>query len=216
MEAATPDGFIRLALLTGESQDDTPRCTQRQRQAHADAHVVAHRLGPFDPRDARSLLALSDVERRALLGLLGQGAQGRLDHVVDAETRLVAGPKPTGGRAEPPLALLALHHVARSRQRTRQTQHGAVVQSGPATQLGQGQVALANAERLHHLQGSRDGDDTPYACRRGFGGCHCRRGPLEVTERAVTEILSLPLYPELTDEEAAFVIEGLRKAMREE
>lgn len=40
------------------------------------------------------------------------------------------------------------------------------------------------------------------------------RGPLGVTERAVAEILSLPLYPELTDEEAHRVVEAVREEGR--
>lgn len=39
------------------------------------------------------------------------------------------------------------------------------------------------------------------------------RGPLPVTERAVREVLSLPLYPELTDEEAGRVIEAVRASV---
>jgi UDP-2-acetamido-2-deoxy-ribo-hexuluronate aminotransferase len=36
-------------------------------------------------------------------------------------------------------------------------------------------------------------------------------GDLPVTERAVGEILSLPMYPELTGEEIAFVADSVRE-----
>ncbi len=39
------------------------------------------------------------------------------------------------------------------------------------------------------------------------------RGPLPVTERAVREVLSLPIYTELTDEEADRVVEAVRAAV---
>ena len=40
-----------------------------------------------------------------------------------------------------------------------------------------------------------------------------RPGELTRSERACREVLSLPLYPELTDEEASAVVEALRKAL---
>jgi dTDP-4-amino-4,6-dideoxygalactose transaminase len=45
----------------------------------------------------------------------------------------------------------------------------------------------------------------------GYGG-----GDLPVTERAVHEVLSLPVFPELTTEQQAMVIEELTSAATEE
>ena len=41
-----------------------------------------------------------------------------------------------------------------------------------------------------------------------------RPGRLERSERLAREVLSLPLYPELTDDEAAAVINAVREACR--
>lgn len=95
---------------------------------------------------------------------------------------------------------------------------------------GDGRVRVpptaAGAVPSHHLYVVRVGDRDGVRARleaRGVGtdvhyqnAVHQQpafegypRGPLPVTERAVAEILSLPLYPELRDEEADRVAEAL-------
>ena len=50
----------------------------------------------------------------------------------------------------------------------------------------------------------------PVAVHQQAAFAHFARGPLPVTERAVTEVVSLPLHPELSDEEAGAVAAAVR------
>ncbi|MCX7806154.1 MAG: DegT/DnrJ/EryC1/StrS family aminotransferase [Planctomycetota bacterium] len=54
----------------------------------------------------------------------------------------------------------------------------------------------------------------PLHMQRAFAGLGVPEGSLPVTERAAAEVLSLPLYPELTDAQAHRVARALRAALR--
>ena len=162
MKTPTADVLVDRALLPRERQNHTAWRPLVQGQAHADAHMVAHRLRAFHSRNASALIAFAHVKRGTFLRLFRELAQQRLHDVVDIKTGLVTRPQPTGGRAEPPLAFFTLDHVATVGQGARQAQHGAVVQAGAPAEFGQRQVPLANSKGLHHLQGTGDGDDAAF------------------------------------------------------
>jgi dTDP-4-amino-4,6-dideoxygalactose transaminase len=70
-------------------------------------------------------------------------------------------------------------------------------------------------ETLHEL-GIGTAIHYPFPCHLqaayvGYGG---GEGSLPVTERACREVLSLPMYPELRDEEVERVIEAVQQALR--
>lgn len=77
-------------------------------------------------------------------------------------------------------------------------------------------VRSANRDGLRtRLREAGIGTDVHYprAVHEQEAFAHLPRGPLPVTERAVREVLSLPLYPELTDEEADRVVEAVRASV---
>jgi dTDP-4-amino-4,6-dideoxygalactose transaminase len=55
----------------------------------------------------------------------------------------------------------------------------------------------------------------PVAChlQRAYADYGAGPGSLPITERAVREVFSLPMYPELTDDEAGRVVEAARQAL---
>ncbi len=56
---------------------------------------------------------------------------------------------------------------------------------------------------------------TPLHLQPVFASLGGRPGDLPVAERATSEILSLPLYPELRDEQVLWVVEAVREAARQ-
>jgi dTDP-4-amino-4,6-dideoxygalactose transaminase len=54
----------------------------------------------------------------------------------------------------------------------------------------------------------------PIHLQTAFGHLGCRPGDLPVTERVVAEILSLPMYAELTEEQLTHVVEAIRAFYR--
>ncbi|MFI5182068.1 MAG: DegT/DnrJ/EryC1/StrS family aminotransferase [Thermoanaerobaculia bacterium] len=76
-------------------------------------------------------------------------------------------------------------------------------------------VRTASREALREKLRAREiGTDVhyPVAVHQQAAFANFTRGPLPVTESAVAEVLSLPLHPELSDEE----VEGVAAAVREE
>ena len=73
--------------------------------------------------------------------------------------------------------------------------------------------ALLEALKAHdiHLNVSYPWPIHTMSGYRRFGG---REGDLPATEAAAREIFSLPLYPGLTDDEQAFIVEKLLAALR--
>src|SRR5207237_3646544 len=71
-------------------------------------------------------------------------------------------------------------------------------------------------ELLAHLKDKHIGAGIHYPVPVHRQGAYLRRGiaavSLPVTERAASEILSLPLYPELTDEQIARVADAVKEA----
>ena len=162
------DLFIGLARLARKRQDHTARRSFVQRQAFAHACVVAQRLRAFHAHQAGPHIAFAHIKRGAFARGKGQLAQRGLQHVLHVKTGLVARAQPACSRAQAPVAVLALHHEARLRQRARQAQHRGLVQAAAAAQLGQGQAGFAQCKGFQHLQGTCDGDDTTT------GFCICR------------------------------------------
>jgi dTDP-4-amino-4,6-dideoxygalactose transaminase len=79
-------------------------------------------------------------------------------------------------------------------------------------------IALKNRDRLREvLKENQIGHDVYYPvplhlqeCYRSLG---YKEGDLPVTEEKAGEVVSIPVYPELTEEEQSFVIETIRKAV---
>jgi dTDP-4-amino-4,6-dideoxygalactose transaminase len=54
----------------------------------------------------------------------------------------------------------------------------------------------------------------PLHLQEAFAYLHCRRGDFPIAERTATEILSLPMYPELTEEEIGYITDTIKHVLR--
>ena len=79
-------------------------------------------------------------------------------------------------------------------------------------------VALKDRDRLREvLKENQIGHDVYYPVPLHLQECYkslgYKEGDLPVTEKKAREVVSIPIYPELTEEEQNFVIETIRKAV---
>ena len=69
----------------------------------------------------------------------------------------------------------------------------------------QAHLAEANiATQIHY--------PTPLHLQKPYAGLGYREGDFPVSERVARQILSLPMYPELSDEQIAYVADAVRTA----
>jgi dTDP-4-amino-4,6-dideoxygalactose transaminase len=78
-------------------------------------------------------------------------------------------------------------------------------------------IALKNRDRLREvLKENQIGHDVYYPVPLHLQDCYkslgYKEGDLPVVERKAREVISIPIYPELTDEEQAFVIQTVKKS----
>jgi dTDP-4-amino-4,6-dideoxygalactose transaminase len=79
-------------------------------------------------------------------------------------------------------------------------------------------IALKNRDRLREvLKENQIGHDVYYPVPLHLQECYkslgYKEGDLPVVERKAREVISIPIYPELTDEEQAFVIQTVKKSV---
>jgi dTDP-4-amino-4,6-dideoxygalactose transaminase len=79
-------------------------------------------------------------------------------------------------------------------------------------------IALKNRDRLREvLKENQIGHDVYYPVPLHLQECYkslgYKEGNLPVTEKNAREVVSIPVYPELAEEEQSFVIETIKKAV---